>query len=69
MTEDPMNLFFFFNMLRNIISIFFENTILVVGFFFLLNKTFDNERLRKISIWIIGIISLIILIYAILSSI
>ena len=69
MTEDPMNLFFFFNMLRNIISIFFENTILVVGFFFLLNKTFDNERLRKISIWIIGIISLIILIYAILSSV
>lgn len=69
MTEDPMNLFFFFNMLRNIISIFFENTILVVGFFFLLNKMFDNERLRKGSIWVIGVISLIILIHAILSSI
>lgn len=69
MTEDPMNLFFFFNMLRNIISIFFESTIFVVGFFFLLNKMFDNKQLRKVSVWAIGVISLIILIHAILISI
>lgn len=65
MAEDPMSLYLIFNLLRNIIADFFENTILVVGFFFLLNKMYDDQRLKKASAWIIGIISFIILIYAI----
>ncbi|GEK90732.1 hypothetical protein [Alkalibacterium kapii] len=68
MVEDSMSLYFLFNMLHSIISVFFKETILVAAFFFLLNKTFENELLKKVSAWMIGIITLIILIFAVMIS-
>lgn len=63
-----MSLYFLFNVLHSIISVFFKETILVVAFFFLLNKTFENEHLKKVSAWMIGIITLIILVFAVMIS-
>ncbi|MBA2871921.1 hypothetical protein HNQ85_002211 [Anoxybacillus calidus] len=44
-----MDLFFFFNVIKNIISSFFQNGIWVVGFFYLLNKTFASKQLLQLS--------------------
>ena len=36
-------------MLRNIIATFFQNGIWVIGFFYLLIKTFENDKLEGFS--------------------
>lgn len=41
-----MDLFSIFNLFRNIISTFFQEGIWVVGFFYLLIKTFESDKIR-----------------------
>lgn len=64
-----MTPFFIINVLRNIISSFFQNGIWVIGFFFLLNKTFDNNWLKPFSKYVFGIVMVVIFIYSVLVSI
>ncbi|PJK16580.1 hypothetical protein CQS04_05330 [Chryseomicrobium excrementi] len=64
-----MESFFYFNMFRNIISTFFQNGIWVVGFFFLLLRTYDNPILKRVSTYIVGIALSLLLIYSVLISI
>jgi hypothetical protein len=61
--------FIIFNMLSNIISTFFQNGIWVVGFFFLLIKMFESNRLKQFSKYIIGIVLAILFIYSVMVSI
>jgi hypothetical protein len=63
-----MDLFFIFNVFRNIISTFFLDGIWVVGFFYLLNKTFESERLKRVSIYVIGLISILLFFYSVMVS-
>lgn len=56
-------------MLRNIIATFFQNGIWVIGFFYLLIKTFENERLKDFSKYVIGIVLVILLIHSVIVSI
>ena len=60
-----MDLNFFIHMLRNIISTFFQNGIWVVGFFYLLFKTYENAALKKISKYLISAVLIILFIYSI----
>lgn len=62
------SLYFFTNMLRNIFVSFFQNGIWVVGFFYLLNKTFESERLIGFSKIVIIAVLAILFIYSILIS-
>jgi hypothetical protein len=64
-----MDLFFLFNMFRNIISTFFQNGIWVIGFFYLLIKTFESDKLKHYSKYVIGIVLGILFIYSIVVSI
>jgi hypothetical protein len=64
-----MDLFFIFNMFRNIISTFFQNGIWVIGFFYLLIKTFESDRLKHFSKYVIGIILVLLFVYSVLVSI
>ncbi|HAF0292653.1 TPA: hypothetical protein G9C53_005061 [Salmonella enterica subsp. enterica serovar Typhimurium var. 5-] len=64
-----MDLYFILNMVRNIIFTFFQNGIWVVGFFFLLIKTFESDRLKRISKYITGISLTLLFLYSILVSI
>ncbi|QCR31089.1 hypothetical protein C1N55_02490 [Lysinibacillus sp. SGAir0095] len=64
-----MDLFFIFNMFRNIISTFFQNGIWIIGFFYLLNKTFESERLIDFSKYVILIILALLFLYSVLVSI
>lgn len=64
-----MDLFFYLNVLRNIIVTFFQSGVWVVGFFFLLFRTFDNEKLKNISKYIIGVSLTFLFIDAVLGSI
>lgn len=64
-----MDLYFFFNMLKNIIFTFFQNGIWVVGFFYLLIKTFDSDRLKQFSKYIIGIVLALLFVYSVIVSI
>ncbi|RSL30227.1 hypothetical protein D7Z54_26820 [Salibacterium salarium] len=59
----------FFTMVKDIISTFFQNGIWVVGFFYLLNKTFENQTLRNVSRDAIIVILALLLIYSIFFSI
>ncbi|MDQ0300622.1 hypothetical protein J2S78_003090 [Salibacterium salarium] len=59
----------FFTMVKDIISTFFQNGIWVVGFFYLLNKTFENPTLRNVSRDAIIVILALLLIYSIFFSI
>jgi len=63
-----VDLYFFFNMLRNIISTFFQNGIWVVGFFYLLLKTFDSIRLKHYSKYVLGIVLALLFVYSVLVS-
>ena len=56
-------------MFRNIIVTFFQNGIWVIGFFYLLIKTFENDRLKDFSKYVIGIVLVILLIYSVIESI
>lgn len=64
-----MDLFFMFNMFRNIISTFFENGIWVIGFFYLLNKTFESEQLKHFSKYVIIVVLALLFFYSVLVSI
>jgi len=44
-----MDLFFYTNVIRNIIAKFFQDGIWVIGFFYLLNKTFESKKLIQLS--------------------
>lgn len=63
-----LDLYFYFNMFRNIIVTFFQNGIWVIGFFYLLIKTFENDRLKDFSKYVIGIVLVILLIYSVIES-
>lgn len=64
-----MDYFFYFNMLRNIISTFFQNGIWVIGFFYLLIKTYESDRLKQISKYVTGVSLVLLFVYSILVSI
>jgi hypothetical protein len=64
-----LDLYFILNMVRNIIFTFFQNGIWVVGFFYLLIKTFESDRLKRISKYITGISLTLLFLYSILVSI
>lgn len=64
-----MDSIFYFNMLKNIISTFFQNGIWVVGFFYFLLKTYENAKLKTISSYIMGSSLAILFIYAVLINI
>ena len=64
-----MDLFFIFNVFRNIISTFFMDGIWVVGFFYLFNKTFESDLLKKLSLYAIGMISVLLFLYSVMVSI
>lgn len=44
-----MDLYLIFNTLSNIVTIFVQNAIWVIGFFYLLTKTFENPKLKQFS--------------------
>ena len=61
-----MDLYFFsLNTFRNIIATFFQNGIWVIGFFYLLIKTFENDRLKRFSKYVIGIVLAILFFYSV----
>ena len=64
-----MDLFFITNMIRNIISTFFQNGIWVVGFFFLLIRIFDNKTLKIFSKYAIVVLLAFLFIHSVLVSI
>jgi hypothetical protein len=64
-----MDLYFIFNMFRNIISTFFQNGIWVVGFFYLFLKTFESDRLKKFSKYVIGTVMVLLFVYSVIVSI
>lgn len=64
-----MDLYFITNMIRNIISTFFQNGIWVVGFFYLLIKIFDNKTLKIFSKYVIVVVLVLLFIHSVLVSI
>ena len=63
-----MDLFFILNMFRNIISTFFQEGIWVVGFFYFLHKTFESERLKHFSKYVIIVVLALLLLHSVLVS-
>lgn len=63
-----MDLFFILNMIKNIISTFFQNGIWVVGFFYFLINIFDNKTLKIFSKYIIIVVLILLFIQAVLLS-
>ncbi|WP_042144295.1 hypothetical protein [Paucisalibacillus sp. EB02] len=61
--------FFIVNMLEPIISTFFQNGIWVIGFFYLLIKTFESDKLKHYSKYVIGIVLGILFVYSVVVSI
>lgn len=59
-----MDLYFITNMLKNIISTFFQNGIWVVGFFYLLLRTFESDRLKQFSKYTIVIVLALLFAYS-----
>jgi hypothetical protein len=55
---------FYLRMIRNIFITFFKDGVWVVGFFFILLKTFDNKTLRQGSIIIIAAVLSTMFLYA-----
>lgn len=64
-----MDIYFYVNMIRNIIATFFQNGVWVVGFFFLLSKTYENNRLKQVSKYVVGVCLILLLIYSVMVSI
>lgn len=63
-----MDLYFLANMFRNILSSFFHEAVWVVAFFFLLNKTFKNEKLLFISKIVTAVSLGLLLLFSIVTS-
>lgn len=55
--------------LQNILMHFFQQGIWVVGFFFLLTKTFEDEKIMHVSKYIMAIVLVLLFIGAIVNSI
>ncbi|MBH0231475.1 hypothetical protein [Halobacillus yeomjeoni] len=55
-----MDFYFYLNMLWNIIVTFFQHGVWVVGFFYLLNRMYENKAVGFVS-QIVMIVSLVIL--------
>lgn len=64
-----MDNYFIFNMIRNIISTFFQDGIWVVGFFYLLLKVFDSERFKQFSMYVIIVVLVLLLVYSIIVNV
>ena len=64
-----MDVFFFINMFKNIISTFFQNGIWVIGFFYLLIKTFESDKLKHFSKYVIGNVLVLLFVYSVIVSI
>jgi hypothetical protein len=64
-----LDLFFYLNMIRNILSTFFQNGIWVIGFFYLLNKTFESKKLMQLSKVVIVIVLAFLFLYSVFASI
>lgn len=60
-----MDLYFYTNMIKNIIATFFQEGIWVIGFFYLLNKTFKSENLIKLSKVVIIVVLAFLLLFSI----
>jgi len=69
MVGSIVDLFFILNMFRNFISTFFQDGIWILGFFYLLNKIFENDRLKQLSKYVIGFALLHLFVYSIIVSI
>ena len=63
-----MGIYFFFNVLSNIITNFFQNGIWVVGFFFLFEKVVKDARMNRLSVYVMGGALFVLLVNAILNS-
>jgi hypothetical protein len=63
-----MSLFTIFNVFFNIISTFFQHGIWIVGFFFLLLKTFEEERLKQLSKYVLATVLALLLGYSVMIS-
>ncbi len=64
-----MGLNFIFHFITNIISTFFQNGIWVVGFFYLLLRTFESDRLKQFSKTVIKVVLAILFVYSVIVSI
>ena len=63
--EILLDLFLYFSVIRDIILNFFQNSIWVLGFFYLLIKIFENAKLKHFSKYVIAIVLVILFINAI----
>jgi hypothetical protein len=68
MRSDNLDSFFYINMIKNIISTFFQNGIWVVGFFYLLNKLFESNPLKLVSKYVLSFVLVLLFVYSILVS-
>jgi hypothetical protein len=59
----------FFSMLINTIFTFFQDGVWVLGFFYLLNKLFENERLKHFSKYVTLIVLALLLLYSVIKVI
>lgn len=59
----------FFSMLVNTIFTFFQNGVWVLGFFYLLNKLFENERLKHFSKYVTLIVLALLLLHSVIKVI
>ncbi|OAH59860.1 hypothetical protein AWH49_18220 [Domibacillus aminovorans] len=63
------DLYFYTNMVRNILITFFQHGVWVVGFFYFLNKTFENKQLMKVSKIAIAVALFLFLFYSVVTNI
>ncbi len=62
-------MYFDLNVIENILSTFFQKGIWVVGFFFLLNKTFVSKKIVDVSKVITILVLVFYLLYSIIGSV
>lgn len=55
-----------FTVLKIIVSSFFENSVWVLAFFYLLNKTFENERLKLFSKYVTLVVLVLLFLYSVI---
>jgi hypothetical protein len=55
-----------FTVLKIIVSSFFENSVWVLAFFYLLNKTFENERLKLFSKYATLVVLVLLFLYSVI---
>lgn len=62
-------MYFDLHVIQNILSTFFQNAIWVVGFFFLLNKTYGSKKLLQISKIITIVVVAFLFLYSFVTNI